>query len=43
MKGIAINGDPRKEGNTQVVVKSMADEPARHGIETRSCSDRAKT
>lgn len=34
MKVIAINGSPRKNGNTQIVLESMAGELAAHDIET---------
>jgi multimeric flavodoxin WrbA len=34
MKVIAINGSPRREGNTALVLGEMANELASHGIET---------
>lgn len=34
MKVIAINGSPRREGNTAIVLRRMAEELAKHSIET---------
>lgn len=34
MKVIAINGSPRKESNTNLLLKRVCDRPSTHGIET---------
>ncbi len=42
MKVIAINGSPRKGGNTESAIKIMADELAKRGIETETVNIGAK-
>ena len=36
MKVIAINGSPRKDGNTSQALKVMADELKKHGIDVET-------